>query len=116
MARPQIFAVILSLFLLIVTLEAIRRRRLKEEYSILWILTGLVVLVFSIFPRLLGVVSLLIGVPHLPTLFLIAFAFLLAIALNYSFIISKLFDRNLELSQRLAILEWRLQEMRRKKE
>lgn len=44
----QIVAVSVSTALLALVLELVRRRKLTEEYSVLWVLCGTALLVFSI--------------------------------------------------------------------
>lgn len=100
--------VALALGVLAFTVELIRRRRLREEYSLLWILTGIVILAFALFPRALYMVSELLGLHHLTTMLLITFLFLLTIVLHYSTVISQHAERETQLAQRLAILEWKL--------
>ena len=45
--KISIIASIASLVLLFVVLELIRSRRLRERYALLWLLTGVVLLVLS---------------------------------------------------------------------
>ena len=46
--RVSIFAAIASLILLAVIFELIRSRRLQERYALLWLLTGGVILILSV--------------------------------------------------------------------
>ncbi len=100
--------VTLALSVLIFTCELIRRRRLREEYSLLWILTGCVIMASALFPEGLYIVSELVGLHHLTTMLFITFLFLLAIVLHYSTVISEHAERETALAQRMAILEWKL--------
>ena len=104
----------LGLGMLAFTVELIRRRKLREEYSLLWMLTGIVLLAFALFPGLLYVISASLGLHHLTTMLLIAFVFLLAIVLHFSTVISQHAERETELAQRSAILEWKLQQLEEK--
>ncbi len=101
---------LLALVILTVTVELIRRRKLKEEYALLWILTGIVILFFSVFPGILYFISELVGLHHLTTIMLITFLFLLIIVLHFSTVISRLNERETELAQHFAILEWKLKQ------
>jgi hypothetical protein len=107
----RILILVLSLGILAFTIELIRRRRLREEYALLWILTGTVVLIFAMFPRMLYFLSELYGLHHLTTLLFVTFLFLLTIILHYSTVISRITERETELAQRLAILEFKIQEL-----
>jgi hypothetical protein len=95
--------------IILVAFEMIRRRKLKEEYSLLWFLTGCVTLLFSIFPGILYWLSNLLQLYHLTTMLLIVFGFLLGIVLHYSTVISRLSEHEKELAQKLAILSWHLE-------
>jgi len=111
MLRIQIIIGTVSILLLVIVFELIRRRRLKEEYSLLWLLSGVVILTFSIFPNLLIIISRAMGMYYLTALFVISFLFLLLIVLHFSTVISKLSERNKELTQELSILDFRFKEL-----
>jgi hypothetical protein len=113
--RVSILASIAALILLVVVLELIRSRRLQERYALLWLLTCVVVLFFSLWRDALGRFSDLIGIAYPPSaLFLLASGFILVLLLHYSTVISELAERNLVLAQRLALLEQKLREADRK--
>ncbi len=106
----KILAVAGSGSILLVVVELIRRGKLKERYSLLWLLAGGVLLVFSLSRELLEYSSRLIGIFYPPSfLFLLAFFFLLLITLHFSVVISGLSEKNKKLAQELALLR---QEMR----
>jgi hypothetical protein len=101
----KILAVCASVSLLVVVVELIRRGRLKERYSLLWLFAGAVLLLFSLSRHLLESVSLLLGIQYPPSfLFLLAFFFLLLITLHFSAVISGLAEKNKHLAQELALL------------
>ena len=105
--KIQIILGTLSIGLLIFTLELIRKKKLREEYSILWLSTGVATLVFSLAPMffLTKFFSRITGLFYLSAAVLIIFLFLLLIVLHFSVVISKLTDRNKDLAQRYALLE-----------
>jgi len=77
-------------------------------------LTGVVLLIFSIWRGLLDAMAKLAGIFYPPAaLFLIGLLFFLVIMLHFSVIISKLYESNKELAQKLAILTWRLKELQK---
>jgi hypothetical protein len=111
--RVSIFAVIASFLLLLVVIELIRSRRLRERYSLLWLLTGVVILVLSAWRGLLGSLSDAVGIYYPPSLlFVLASLFIIGVLLHYSTVISRLSDQNTILAQRLALLEAKLSEER----
>jgi len=101
----KILAIAGSGLVLVVVIELIRRGRLKERYSLLWLLAGGVLLAFALSRDLLEYVSHLVGVYYPPSfLFLLAFLFLLMITLHFSVVISGLSDKNKHLAQEIALL------------
>ena len=111
-ARIQLLAVVASGILLLIVLELVRRRRLLERYALLWLLSGVVLLVLSSFRGLLEDAAGLIGVEYPPSaLFFIAFAFVLLLLLHFSVAVSRLADQSKVLAQRLALLEKRLRDV-----
>jgi Uncharacterized conserved protein (DUF2304) len=108
--RISIVASIASILLLVVVFELIRSRRLRERYALLWLLTGLVLLVLSLWRGALDTIAGWFGVTTYPpaVLFAVATLFVLLVLLHYSTVISKLSDQNVILAQRLALLEARL--------
>ncbi|MGZ4256151.1 MAG: DUF2304 domain-containing protein [Gaiellaceae bacterium] len=110
--RISIAAAAAAVILLLVILELIRSRRLQERYALLWLLTGIVILVFAVWRGLLSRVSDLVGISYPPSaLFIMAAFFVLLVLLHYSTVISKLSDQNRILAQRLGLLEHQLEEI-----
>jgi hypothetical protein len=116
LVKVQIIIGVLSIILLLITFELIRKKRLREEYAILWLFTGIVVLVFSIWPEffLSQFFAKITGIFYLSAVVLIAFSFLLLIVLHFSVVISKLTSQQKDLAQRYALLELELNELKRR--
>ena len=106
---------ILCFTLVGIIIELIRQDRLKEHYAIIWLLTAVSIFIFGIWPNSLNVISRIVRLHHLTTLFLVAFLFLLAIVLHYTLAISQLFDRNRRLTQEVAWLRFELEQVRETK-
>ena len=101
---------ILCFTLVGIIIELIRQDRLKEHYAIIWLLTAVSIFIFGIWPNSLNVISRIVRLHHLTTLFLVAFLFLLAIVLHFTLAISQLFDRNRRLTQEVAWLRFELEQ------
>jgi hypothetical protein len=110
--RVAIAASIASVLLLLIVLELIRSRRLRERYALLWLATGIVLLVLSAWRGGLNTIAGWVGVSTYPpaVLFAVAIVFILAVLLHYSTVISRLSDQSTVLAQRVALLEQRQQE------
>ena len=105
-----IAATVASVLLLLVVLELIRSRRLREQYALLWLVTGIVLLVLSAWRQGLNTIARVAGVRTYPpaVLFAVAGLFFLLVLLHYSTVISRLADQNMTLAQRVALLEEKL--------
>jgi hypothetical protein len=108
--RVTIVGVVASLVLILVVLELVRGRRLKERYALLWLATGIALLVLSAWREGLNTIAGWLGVTGYPpaVLFAVATLFIFLVLLHYSTVISKLTDENVELAQRVALLEERV--------
>jgi len=110
--RIQLLAIVASGILLVVVLELVRRRRLMERYALLWLLSGIVLLILSTFRGLLEDAARVTGIEYPPSaLFFIAFAFVLLLLLHFSVAVSRLADQSKVLAQRLALLEKRVRDV-----
>jgi hypothetical protein len=115
MQRVQLLSILASVGLLALVIELVRSRKLREEYSLLWLLVGAVLLVFSLQRGLLRALSRLMGVAYSPSaLLLTGFILFIVVLLHFSVIVSSLSRKNTSLAQRLAILDWKLREMEKK--
>jgi hypothetical protein len=104
--RVSVVAALVSVALLLVVLELIRSRRLRERYALLWLLTAGVMLVLSLWRGGLDTLAGLVGIHYAPSmLFAVAAVFAVVVLLHYSTVISRLSDENAILAQRLALLE-----------
>lgn len=107
----KIFAVAISLAILIIVVELVRRRKLREEYSWLWILTGFTIILLSMWYNLLVSITHFIGaVLPTSTLFIFGLLFLVFISIHFSVKISKLTNQVKDLAQKLAILNYNLED------
>jgi len=113
--KVQIIVGLLSIVLLLITFELIRKKRLREEYAILWLFTGAVVLILSLWPEffLSQFFAKLTGIFYLSAIVVVAFLFLLLIVLHFSVVISKLTNQNKELAQSYGLLELEINELKR---
>jgi hypothetical protein len=106
MSRITILAICSSAALLLYILEMVRRRRLQEEYSILWLVGSVVILVLSIKRAWLEWIARAAGIAYPPSfLFLVGILFILLILIHFSITISRLYQMNKKMAQDLALLK-----------
>jgi len=115
--RQRLVAIILAVAILVVILELVRRRKLREEYSLLWLITGGFLLLLTVNYRLLTGLTELIGAT-LPTstLFFGGLIFLILVCLQFSVRLSAITRRLKWLNQKIALLEQSMQEQPKKAE
>ncbi|MFA6000990.1 MAG: DUF2304 domain-containing protein [Thermoleophilia bacterium] len=106
MSRIQVVSLVIGIALAAVIFQLIRKKKLKEQYSLLWFLTVAVILLLAVWEGLLGKISSAIGI-SLPSnaLFLLALLFLFGMALHFSMLVSRLTDQSKMLAQKLALLD-----------
>ena len=110
--QQQIFALIVSAMVFVIVIDMVRKRRLREEYSVLWLLTS--VLMFVLIFRYEWLVSLtdLIGA-GLPTttLFLFSIIFLMLLSVQFCIKISQLTEQVKILSQENTLMKRELESL-----
>lgn len=106
----KIFAIVICLLVFFVTVSLVRQRRLREEYSVLWLATSLVMFVLVWRYDWLEYLTELIGAA-LPTttLFIGSVLFLMLIAVQFSMKLSRLADQVKNLAQENALLRGELE-------
>ena len=105
----KIIALTGSGLIFFMVIELIRRNHLKERYSLIWLATAMVLIVFSLWRGLLHFIALKLGIYYPPSfLFLLAIGFLIALLLHFSTVISSQSDQNKRLAQEIGILRSRL--------
>lgn len=106
MNRIQILSITGSSLLLVFIIELVRKRKLKVEYSILWLVASIAVVALSIFRPLLDWFGHTVGVYYAPAaLFLVAIFFGILLFIHFSTVITKLSNDTTTLAQKIALLE-----------
>ena len=104
-----------AIVLLAIVLFSIRRAHIRVEYSVSWLFAAVGLLVLSRMPEVMAFAAESIGLGKDPplALFLSAAAVFLIMFFRYSIIVSHLRDDNIALAQRVAILEFHIQDLRK---
>ncbi len=111
--RIQILSIIGSTLLVLFILRLIKRKKLKEEYSLLWLGLGSIFILVSIFRPLLDIFAQAVGIIYAPAallLMLIVSAFIILI--QFSIVISKISENNKNLIQEVGILKAELKKVK----
>ncbi len=110
-ARIRILMSVMSFTVVVITVEAIRRAHLQERYAILWVTTGMIILMTAFFPYILTVFSFLLGTEYVTSVVGIVFTFLLLIAFHFSIALSSMQKNQTQIAQRYAILEAKIDDL-----
>ena len=104
--RVQVIAIICNLIFFYFVINLVRRKKIKEEYSILWFFFCVVFLVFSFWREGLEVLASWLGIYYAPMAFLLILILgILSILIHYSVVISTMSEQNKSMVQELGILK-----------
>lgn len=108
--RTVLSIVIILYFFIVVKL--LKRKSLALKYTLLWLLMGIVMTVFVIFPDLLALVGHAVGIlDGMNALFTASIGFSFCILMALTSIVSKQSDQIKKLIQNNALLEKRIREL-----
>jgi hypothetical protein len=104
--RFQILAIIGSIAFLTFIIFLVRKKKLREDYSLLWLFFGGIFLVLSIWRDSLEFISRTMGIAYAPAaIFIILIMCLFMIMIQFSMIISKQANEISSLAQEIALLK-----------
>lgn len=97
-------------FIMIIVL--LRKRALMLKYTLVWLISGFLLLIMDVFPGFLSFLSHILGFT-LPvnTLFTLAIFFMLIILMSLTSIVSKLNEKNRTLIQNFALRDKKIREL-----
>lgn len=95
-----------------ILLYLIKKKSLNLKYTLLWIFSGVIILVIAIFPNImLGLTACLGIVDATNGVFALIIFFILIILMSITAIVSKMKEKNKQLIQQCALLEKRVREL-----
>lgn len=103
-----VFGIVSALLTLLVVVEMLRRRRLRERHAIWWIVAGTLALIVGVFPSVLTWISHAVGI-GLPTnlVFFVSIAVLFLVCIQHSAELTKLESQTRALAEQVALLAMR---------
>lgn len=105
-----IFSLVISFAALVIVIELLRRRRLREKYAVIWVIISVGTAILALFPGLLSAGAALVGI-QTPSnlLFLVSLVTLFAVSLQLSGEIGQLEDQTRRLAEEIGVLRMRLE-------
>lgn len=108
----QIFLIIGIFCYFIFIFYFLKQKSLTLKYSLLWMATGIIMLIVVIFPGFMEVVSLLLGIASVTNaVFALELFFQMIILMSITSIVSRQNEKSKRLIQELGILERRVREL-----
>ena len=111
----QITALVVSVLLLVIVLDLVRRKKLTEEYSFVWIVCAVALIALSLARRQLDRLAVWFGIfspPAALLLVLILFVFLASV--SFSVVVSRQRQQIEKLIEDAALLEAEVRELKGK--
>ncbi|HCA81695.1 MAG TPA: hypothetical protein DEP53_18350 [Bacteroidetes bacterium] len=104
--RLKVFVIIIGVAIFLGIIELVRRRKLREEYSFIWLIAGFVFVLLALDDEILASIAGIVAI-SLPAnaLFFMALIFVLLLLLYFSLRISALTTQVKNLAQQLALLQ-----------
>ena len=113
LSRTQVITALGAVALAVLVLELVRRRRLSEEYSLLWLISTAVIAILGFSTPLLSWITRTLGIlGESSTVFAAGLAFLTAMLLYVSVRMSRLGFENHALTRELALLRFEIERLR----
>ena len=110
--RLQWFAIIVGILFLVMMIELIRKNRVALKYALLWLLSGVLMLLFAIFPQLLDRMARMIGIySPVNALFAVLLCCGLVLMISFSVIMSGNKKAIVRLTQEISLMENRIREL-----
>src|SRR3954467_14978635 len=102
----QLVSIVVSAALLVTIIELVRRRRLSEEYSFIWIVCAVALFALSLWRNLLDLAAAALGVHYPPAVLLLVLTFFVVIvSLYFSVVVSRHRKQIERLVQEIALLD-----------
>lgn len=96
----------------VMVFHLLKRKMLNLKYTLLWLVSGLVMLILTIFPRILQFFASAVGISDpMNALFSIILFCIIIILMSLTAIVSKLNEKNKNLIQSVALLEKRVRDL-----
>lgn len=108
----QVTALIVSVLLLAVVLDLVRRQKLTEEYSFVWIICAVALIVLSLARRPLDRVAVWFGIFYPPAaLLLVLILFVFLASVSFSVVVSRQRQQIEKLIEDAALMDAQVREL-----
>ncbi len=114
--KIQLLAITLAVFLAVSVVTLTRKKMIRTQYTLFWLLMCGAFLFLSLFVDVLYDLAQLLGVySPVNAVFIVAFVCILLLLFNFSVIVSGLSHENRKLILKLSLLTWRVEQLEKGK-
>lgn len=111
-SKLRILLLIAVCIYFVTVFQLLKRKTLNLKYTLLWLVSGFVMLILVVFPQLLQSFAMVVGISDpMNALFSVGLFCTLIILMSLTAIVSKLNEKNKALTQSMALLEKRLRDV-----
>jgi hypothetical protein len=112
MERIRIVVAVLTALLILQIVRSVRREHIRVEYSMTWLGATLLLLILCLSDKAMGLLSGLVGVRDASLVLIILAGVLFVFTFfRYSVVVSSLKDHNIQLAQKVGMLEWEIERL-----
>jgi hypothetical protein len=106
-----VLGIVGAVLTLVVVIELLRRRQLRERHAVWWLMAGTLALITGVFPGVLTWAAGLLGI-GIPTnlVFFVSIAILVLVCIQHSAELTRLESKTRTLAESVALLDLRLRE------
>jgi hypothetical protein len=111
--RAQLFSIFVGLALFFIIMGLVRRKRLQEQSSLLWLAAGFLMALIPVWKEGFFAFSHFMGIENAASaIFLLGFVFVILVLLHLSVLTSRLTEENREFAQTICLLREQLERSR----
>jgi hypothetical protein len=110
--RTRVFVILLGVAVAAFVINQVRRRKIKEQYALLWIMTAVLFVLIPLLIDVVNAISYALGILYPPAfIFMIALICVILLLFQFSMSISKFSEQLTVLIQDIALLTRRVEEL-----
>jgi hypothetical protein len=101
----RLVPLVMAFIVILAAVELIRRRKLREEYAMLWLTASAALMVFAVFPGIVLWLQRTLQVNYLTIIVLSCFLFLAMILMHMATIVSRQAEQIRRVAEQIALLD-----------
>jgi len=110
--RFQFFAIAAAVLFFVLLIWLLKKNRLSLKYCLLWLLSGIIMLILAVFPGVLDGFARMIGIySSVNALFAVILFCGMMLMISFTVIVSREKQEIVKMVQRIALLENRIREL-----